>query len=93
MTQLQKKRTKRVCVHIYRKTDRSLRILFIIRNRCSKEPADKCLLECMKIYIEYCDYEGVDSYTTLTEGWLTHRERDIADRMNLRRNREHCPAL
>lgn len=64
-----------MCAHIYRKTDRSLRILFVIRNRYSKEPADKCLLEYVKLYSKYCDYKGVDSYTTLTKGWLTQGTR------------------
>lgn len=64
-----------MCAHIYGKTDRSLRMLFVIRNRSSKEPAHKCLLECVRLYSKHCDYEGVDSYTTLTKGWLTQGTR------------------
>lgn len=63
-----------MCAHTYIKTDRSLRILFVIRNRYSKEPEDKCLLEYVRLYSN-CAYEGEDSYTTLTKGWLTQGTR------------------
>jgi hypothetical protein len=85
MTQLLKKsRTKYVCTHTQKEQ-------FVIRNRCSKEAAGECLLERTSLYSQYCDDEGEDSYTTLTKRWLTYREQDITGRLNLRKNREHCP--